>query len=587
MSSPYAHSSSGAASRSTERFPVQQGHALGHARSLSGSNNDGFRALDLAITVHEEDVAGIEGIRAPFLNEPHMQDRQQGLGLGFLPRRLRTLSIRKILFVLLLASVIFGATRVVSKDHAKRVVRQAFMVDVYPPPVAQLPGSPDKAAKPNPIQWLRANTIFDVDQMPEQYRKELLASRPRAALIALVHNSEINHMVYSIAQLEARFNGRLTHQYDWVFFSDEEFTDQFKQAVADVTSSQCYFEVITKEHWSDTSRFDEGRSLGVSEAWLHGSHHMRRWNAGLFAMEKSLANYDYFWRVEPGVDFRSNINYDVFRFMQDNNMAYGFNMAILDDARSFPSLWDSTKSFVETHKNLIHDDADYDWFLQDPRQVADASQNRTPADEDDEDAYDSMEYNSCQSYSELEIGDLSFFRGEEHRSYLKYLDNTGGFHDENFGNAPIHTMSVSMFLPKSRIWYFKDIGYAHGVCTRCTQHELRLTIDGEPVPVSLARSIVINQSLGETHRYWEVVALGMKRQSGIPGLSSGCTVSAIYSDNGKVVPFKSKERKASHPCTCLSPAGEGFEKDSGWNREEVIAAGRAGFEGYIHDGFTP
>ncbi|CAJ2510441.1 Uu.00g051440.m01.CDS01 [Anthostomella pinea] len=33
----------------------------------------------------------------------------------------------------------------------------------YLPPVAQLPKSPDKVAKPDPIQWLRTNNMFNVD----------------------------------------------------------------------------------------------------------------------------------------------------------------------------------------------------------------------------------------------------------------------------------------------------------------------------------------------------------------------------------------------------------------------------------------
>ncbi|CAJ2505977.1 Uu.00g001070.m01.CDS01 [Anthostomella pinea] len=50
--------------------------------------------------------------------------------------------------------------------------------------------------------------------------------------------------------------------------------------------------------------------------------------------------------ASSSVDFRCNINYDVFRFMQDNNMAYGFNMAILDDARYFPSPCRSLRSVL-------------------------------------------------------------------------------------------------------------------------------------------------------------------------------------------------------------------------------------------------
>ncbi|KAI0533416.1 glycolipid 2-alpha-mannosyltransferase-domain-containing protein [Xylaria digitata] len=464
---------------------------------------------------------------------------------------------------------------------------------MYLPPIAQLSGPVD-SARPDPLQWLRQNTVSNIDEIPEQYQQSLLETRPKAAFIALVRNSEVEEMVYSMTQLEARFNNRPTHQYDWVFFNDEEFSEEFMSSVRNTTNSQCYFEIIPTEHWSipswiDTTRFDVGRqfmgSIGVGKAWLQSYHHMCRWNAGLFALEKRLAYYEFFWRVEPGVDFSCNINYDVFRFMRDNNMAYGFNMAILDDARSFPSLWDRTKTFIKNNKEIIHEDADYDWLLQNPVEedgVSDASQQ---VDEDDS-SHDinHLEYNNCQFYSNFEVGSLAFFRSEEHRAYFEHLDKTGGFYYERFGDAPIHTLSVSLFLPKSRVWYFRDIGYAHGLCEQCPPHQFRLTIDSETQQNLHARALVINVSLSDKHRRWEVISQDVIRQGGIPGLACGCTVSAIDHNNAKLVPFESKQHKPEHPCIRLYLGGKWLEKKADWDQEAEIAAGRDGSGGYLLDG---
>ena len=128
--------------------------------------------------------------------------------------------------------------------------------------------------------------------------------------------------------------------------------------------------------------------------------------------------------------------------MRDNNMKYGFNMNILDDARSFPSLWSRTRSFINAHPELIHPDADLDWLL---------------------DSHNSGDYNNCQFFSNFEIGDLNFFRGEANEKYFDWLDRGGGFYYERFGDAPIHTLSVAMFVPKSEIWFFRDIGYQHDI----------------------------------------------------------------------------------------------------------------------------
>ncbi|KAI1074207.1 glycosyltransferase family 15 protein [Whalleya microplaca] len=409
-------------------------------------------------------------------------------------------------------------------------------------------------------------------------------------------------MVASVRQLEARFNGRVTHQYDWVFFNNEGFTDEFKMAMANATSSRCFFELIPAEHWSipswiDVTRFDVGRQfmggIGVGKAWLQSYHHMCRWNAGIFALEERLADYDWFWRVEPAVQYSCDINYDVFRFMRDNNMAYGFNMAILDDARSFPSLWERTKTFIDKNEDLVDEDADFNWLLHTTEEQDRVMHSPGGLEASVKDG----EYNNCQFYSNFEIGSLDFFRGKEHRTYFDHLDKAGGFYYERFGDAPVHTLSVSMFLPKRRIWFFRDIGYAHGLCEQCPPHERKSFLEPELHGGVQARAVDLRnrheampaaepeKDSGNHHRRWTVLAQDVERQKGIPALSCGCTVSAIDSNNAKLVPYESKQRKPSDPCIRKFLGGKWLvkRKKSDLSSDTEIVAG-GDDPGYILDG---
>ena len=124
------------------------------------------------------------------------------------------------------------------------------------------------------------------------------------------------------------------------------------------------------------------------------------------------------------VHFFCDVNYDPFRFLHENKLIYGFNMNILDDARSFPSLWAETLGFIREHPKLLHPDADLHWLVD-----------------------EQGEYNNCQFFSNFEIGSLNFFRAEENEKYFDWLDKHGGFFYERFGDAPIHTLSVAMFAP--------------------------------------------------------------------------------------------------------------------------------------------
>lgn len=57
-------------------------------------------------------------------------------------------------------------------------------------------------------------------------------------------------------------------------------------------------------------------------------------------------------------------------------------------------------------------------------------------------------YNLCHFWSNFEIANLNFWRGEAYRKYFDYLDQTGGFFYERWGDAPIHSIAAALFLPK-------------------------------------------------------------------------------------------------------------------------------------------
>jgi hypothetical protein len=74
-------------------------------------------------------------------------------------------------------------------------------------------------------------------------------------------------------------------------------------------------------------------------------------------------------------------------------------------------------------------------------------------------------------WSNFEIGDLNFWRGEAYMKYFEYLDSKGGFYYERWGDAPVHSIGVSLFANKSQIHFFNDIGYKHDPFQHCPQGE--------------------------------------------------------------------------------------------------------------------
>lgn len=376
---------------------------------------------------------------------------------------------------------------------------------------------------PDPVKWLARYS--DLGNLTSQgllsHATSSLGKRPKAALISLVRNSELPGIIQSVSQLEYRWNWK--YNYPWVFFNDEPFTEEFKAITRNLTSAHVYYEVVPKEHWSmpewiDESRFESSLAylgtIGVGKGWMVSYHHMCRWNSGFFYQHPRLADFDWYWRVEPDVHFYCDINYDIFRFMAETKLTYGFNMAILDDARSFPSLWSKTRAFIARHPHLVHPEADMSWLLDESK----------------------TEYNNCQFFSNFEIGSLAFWRSHAVQVYFKYLDKSGGFYYERWGDAPVHTLAVAMFAPKREQWWFRDVGYQHDINAHCP-----------------------------------------------PGREGMCACEKTSVDENfyKLVPMESRQRKPDDTCVRLWLGGEWLVKREGWSAEGEREWGGDGFHGYV------
>ena len=127
---------------------------------------------------------------------------------------------------------------------------------------------------------------------------------PRAAFVSLVHEDDLSPILTSIQELETTFNSR--YQYHWVFFSTEPLGEEFRRETSNATGATCLYEVIPRNDWSVHPGFSgqhspssDNRQLGFEDAGFSPS--VYHWNLGSFAQQERMRDYDWFWRVEPGV----------------------------------------------------------------------------------------------------------------------------------------------------------------------------------------------------------------------------------------------------------------------------------------------
>ncbi|GEQ72321.1 hypothetical protein JCM33374_g6008 [Metschnikowia sp. JCM 33374] len=280
--------------------------------------------------------------------------------------------------------------------------------------------------------------------------------RVKATFVSLARNSELYDLINAIRNVEDRFNRKFN--YDWVFLNDEPFTEEFKRVTSAIVSGTAKYGLVPEEHWSYPDFIDKKKAArarkAMSEAGIiygdsESYRHMCRFESGFFFRHPLMEEYDWYWRVEPGIKIHCDLNYDLFKYMEDNNKVYGFTISIHEFEKTITTLWKHTKEFMNLHPEHIAKDNFMKFISND----------------------DGKTYNLCHFWSNFEVASLKFWRSQAYTDYFDYLDKQGGFFYERWGDAPVHSIAASLFLPKDAIHFFSDVGYNHGVYTQCPLNE--------------------------------------------------------------------------------------------------------------------
>ncbi|KAJ3087933.1 alpha 1,2-mannosyltransferase 2.4.1 [Quaeritorhiza haematococci] len=276
--------------------------------------------------------------------------------------------------------------------------------------------------------------------------------RANAAIVVLCRNSELSQIRRAVREFEDRFNRRFGYPY--VFINDEPFTEEFKAQMKRTTMNPIEFVTTVDGSWGYPSHInitlaDECRARMAEDGVHYGGslsyRNMCRFYSGWFFRHPALAKYKWYMRLEPGVQFYCDVDYDPFLFMEENGKQYGFVITIRDIPETIPTLWSTVKDYASSAG------------------VRDSTLLRFFADDETGD------YNTCHFWSNFEIANLDLWRDQQYVDYFEYLDNSGGFFYERWGDAPIHSLYLGLALRKEQVHFFNDIGYRHDNFFHCSE----------------------------------------------------------------------------------------------------------------------
>lgn len=297
---------------------------------------------------------------------------------------------------------------------------------------------------------------YDLSRLTEQgsgpSKGAMNYKRENATFVCLARNDDLDNLIGSVRSFEDRFNR--DYHYDWVFLNEEPFTNEFKEMMTSLTSGTVHFGQVPKEHWGYPSWIDqekaaESRKEMEADKVIYASsesyRHMCRYQSGFFFQHPLMLNYRYYWRVEPETRLHCDVGYDVFKYMRENNKSYGWTISITEWERTIRTLWKTTLDFINLHPSYIDADSASEFLSEDGLET----------------------YNLCHFWSNFEMADMNFWRGKIYQEYFSFLDQSGGFFYERWGDAPVHSIAAALFMPKDQIHFFDDIGYTHPPFTHC------------------------------------------------------------------------------------------------------------------------
>ena len=261
-----------------------------------------------------------------------------------------------------------------------------------------------------------------IANMPKDYED---STKPKAAIHYLIRSNpdEMKELFQSLQLLDKYFNNKF--KYPVIMFHENDLTEATKQKLRDSTNSNLIFQNVTLTIpdfiKQPVQKYLYGKSIGY--------RHMCRFQAMGIYEQPIMKSLDYAWRLDDDSMLRSNIPYDIFRYMADNDIIYGYAQVNFESRRRSRNLWKFVQSYIRNMNiTTMHFDQ---WPI---RQ---------------------------QYYNNFEVSATKLWYSKEYQNYVHTVDRAGGIYRHVWGDATIKAIGVSMFVPINKTHYFCDIGYEH------------------------------------------------------------------------------------------------------------------------------
>lgn len=264
-------------------------------------------------------------------------------------------------------------------------------------------------------------------ELLKEYLDKWPASKPTGAIYYLTQKSRLNYLQKSLQSLDENFNNEF--QYPVIIFHERELF-AFRRKIKEFTKSTVFFQEITL---SQPHFLTQNIKFRIPCLSTISYRKMCRFHAKEIYEYPIIQDFDYLFRLDDDSLITNPVHYDVFKFMQEKRLLYGYIWMHYDALSCTEGLWEATENYVNISGVTPH--FFHEWKR--PRLY----------------------------YNNFEISKTQLWLSPEYRAYVNYLDQLGGMFYHRWGDAPIKGLAVSMFINQNQTHLFSDIPYKHNTFT--------------------------------------------------------------------------------------------------------------------------
>jgi len=267
------------------------------------------------------------------------------------------------------------------------------------------------------------------DQECLRFRNFLLNwphDRPKAAVYYLAKAERLYYLNSSLTSLYHSFLYRF--DYPVIVFHEASSHDELSQMSHKHVNIRLFLQEVS---FAIPDHINASAVQFNIKCLSHiGYRHMCHFHAKQVYEQAILVGLEYVWRLDDDSLLPAPISYDLFAFMHQNRLQYGYIKTHFDSYDCTMGLWQAVKRY----KKLKH--------------------------------LESLYFNKWKEpmifYNNFEISAVSLWTSIQYRDYISYIDLLGGIYYHRWGDAPIKSIAVTLFLHEAATHLFTDVTYQHG-----------------------------------------------------------------------------------------------------------------------------